>query len=224
MRTRDKNHKRLSVNKFTLIELLVVIGIIAILASMLLPALGQAREKSKEIACMGNLKQIGSAMGFYGQDYEGYFPTAYLSPGTGLQWYEKYWHWVLKKDLNANFDFGAQRPRYHGSVFVCPTDKDVVGNSVTSYIYVPVFWTNYSTYHVCNIKITNPSTVGIITDGYAQMSYPENVVADLEGESNTSRTLRPRHLNKANILFCDLHAAKQKAAIGESLQSMFEVP
>lgn len=74
--------------KFTLIELLIVIAIIAILASLLLPALKNARDMAKRIKCNSNLKQISSLFYFYLQDNNSYFPRYYQASAPQM-WHQR---------------------------------------------------------------------------------------------------------------------------------------
>ena len=94
--------------KFTLVELLIVIAIIAILASMILPALRSALDKARAIQCTSNQKQLSTATHLYVDDNNGYIPshnTWYSSTAKTVSWATVLWSYVTHKPVVENYGY-----------------------------------------------------------------------------------------------------------------------
>src|SRR3954470_2724323 len=123
---------------FTLVELLVVIGIIALLISILMPALSAAKERANRIKCASNLRQIGQGLLLYAGDNKGVYPRTPSSGGNGFTCFT---------GATATDPFGAGGPQpndvsaalfllvrnadLNPEIFTCPSsnqEKDTLGN------------------------------------------------------------------------------------------------
>lgn len=112
---------------FTLVELLVVIGIIAVLISILIPALARARKTAQQVACASNLRQIGTAMLQYGSENKDFMPAFQIQtvPGmTSLEIELSSWPYSLSKYLGGN----VSDPLRLSKVFACPDFSPVTIN------------------------------------------------------------------------------------------------
>ena len=114
-------------NDFTLIELLIVIAIIAILATMLLPALNRARAKARDSACKNNLKQITLTEIQYSADYQNYmvvFMEQSFASGSSavLEWYKLF----TSRNATAGRPFFSRKlyATLPINTFICPEAED----------------------------------------------------------------------------------------------------
>ena len=123
--------KRKTLSRFTLIELLVVIAIIAILAGMLLPALQNARERSRTVSCLSNVKQLSSAILNYTDTYAEWLPAGYNGSSATYPWASIIYSMTAKKVNNPKYSLGSFASS--GSFFTCPSEKTPVGSSSNNF-------------------------------------------------------------------------------------------
>ena len=215
---------------FTLVELLVVVGIIALLMSILLPALNKARENARQVKCANNMRQIWMACLMYANENKdklpippsvGNFNSILVSPGL-----------AITMDPNGNiggiYDYtqGTLWPYISKSVqarkdvFNCPTDLDAFRPVSRGTINYTASYERNLTYS-WNAQVRGKEQNGdnnhptgirlgsIVTPGnkiaLIEEQFPNDGLAYIVGGNDVDDQLTNRHLKRGNQGFADGH-------------------
>ena len=199
---------------FTLIELLVVIAIVAVLASLLLPALGRAKESARSVQCLSQMRQIGLAVRLYADDNRDEFPR---SQHTAFSCGQPTWGRAISEQLAQNADTWTNL--FHG-VYHCPSDRRTTPWSYGQNVYFelnpknddytgsPQTWRRLA----C---IPHPATTIL----HAELSDEGNSMSDTADHimahfwitlQDAAEVDGVRHKGRSNYNFVDGHAAPFK--------------
>jgi len=211
---------------FSLIELLVVIAIIAILSSILLPALKTARERTKALACQNNLKQMGTVLPAYAGDYNEWYPASH----TNGNWFWKYDAGSVAAYLNIPYNnknmtntpffcLGEKRPIIDNyTYFTTLPAGTVVYKGYANYAYISPRLTPDKTTFLFLPRIKYPSRRMVITDGSGADFHLYRIF--LVGTCNSPLLFAVdnryyyvpycRHFESFNGLFFDGHVSQTK--------------
>lgn len=219
---------------FTLVEMLVVIAVIGVLAGLLLPVLSRAKERGRQAACQGNLKQVAVAMALYHGDFQDQFPGAGSRQTYGPQPEDWIW-WQYGRDVQKSA-IARYVDGFNARIFTCPADADARELQAKGFLVSDPY--RYS-YALTSYDLTNNMNMGmatIITQAREKFPFYISAVRNpsaklmlVEEDRKTiddprwvplgqvPNLVTPRHRGKGNVVFADGHMEVVTPEFGQNL-------